>query len=532
MGVKQTFFPPCAKIRISRCNPGENTVTPLPSLSPQFLEAAKYALPLLGLLFIGLFAAFRAPRHDFWRGLVLAALFWTTLGAAYCYSHDGWTTRRYLNAYEFFHYYLGSKYAAELGYSDLYESALVALKETGRRDLPATVRDLKAGRPVGQKEALAKAETLKAKFSPARWEEFKGDVRFFRNSFRGAQGWNKMMNDKGYNPAPMWTLAGGTLANLVPTSSPRGMMALALIDVGLMITAAGCVVWAFGPRTAIFLAFVLFTQYVTSHTHMKASFMRMDWIMFLLIAACMIKKQHWKTAGFLLGWAACSRIFPIIFAFGIGAKLLLDLLIDRRINRQYLACLVTCGATILFFAFASWLYTSTAYWQEFLTKIADHNDDISPWRVGFKYVWLLSCRGSGAGSLAQMYTDWSTWYHAIQAGVLLLCIPLARRLEDFEAFCLGIVAVFFLVAPTYYYYIVVLVPALFFAAKLDSWPRAVGLGLILVEGMLAHYGHRVWDRTYPQFFSISVMMMVIVLYLALVAAFAPRASREGADSAQ
>ena len=502
-------------------NPGGNTV---PVLSAEILEAAKYALPTLGLLFVGLFVALRAPHFDFVRGLVLAALFWTTLGAGYCYSHDGWTTGRYLNSYEFFHYYLGSKYADELGYSDLYESALVALKESGRHDLPPTVRDLKAGRAIKTATVLAKSAELKAKFSPARWEEFKGDVRFFREKFRGSKGWTKMMNDKGYNPAPMWTLVGGTLANLVPTSSPRGMLALAGIDVALMSAAFLAVLWAFGLRAALFMAFVLFTQYVTSHTHMKASFMRTDWVMFLIIAACMIKKDHWKTAGFLLGWAACSRIFPAIFAFGIGAKLLLDLVLERRINRQYFVCLATFGITIVLFAFASWLYTSTAYWQEFLAKISDHNDDISAWRVGFKYVWLLSYKGGALGGfqLAQQYEDWINWYHAIQVGVLLLCIPLARRLENHEAFCLGIVPMFFLVAPTYYYYIVVLVPALFFVSKLDSVPRAIGLALILIEGMLAHYGHRVWDRTYEQFFTISVMMMVIVLYLALLAALTPR----------
>lgn len=493
----------------------------LPSLTPEQLEAAKYVLPLLGLLCVGLFVALRAPRFDFLRGMTLAALLGTTLAGGYCYSHDGWTTRRYLNAYEFFHYYLGSKYAKELGYSDLYESALIALKESGRKDLPPTVRDLAAARAVPSAQVLPKADQLKAKFSPERWEAFKQDVNFFRGSFRGTKGFNKMMNDKGYNPAPMWTMVGGTLSNLVPTSSPRGMMALALIDVGYMLLAAGCVFWAFGPRTTLLIALVLFTQYVTSHTHMKAAFMRMDWIMCLVMAACFLKKDYWKTAGFLLGWAACSRIFPAVFAFGIGAKLVLDLLLDRKLNRNALQCLVTFGATIVVFAAASWLYTGTAYWQDFLSKISDHNDDISAWRVGFKYVWLLSYKGAGlsGASLAQQYEDWINIYHAIQLGVLLLCIPLVRRLQDHEAFCLGMVPVFFLVAPTYYYYILILIPALYFAARLDQPAWAVGFALILIEGMLAHYGHRVWDRSFPQFFSISVMMMIIAVYMAVVAAW-------------
>ena len=37
-----------------------------------------------------------------------------------------WTRDRYVNGWEFFHYYLGSKYAPELGYTELYAAALVA----------------------------------------------------------------------------------------------------------------------------------------------------------------------------------------------------------------------------------------------------------------------------------------------------------------------------------------------------------------------------------------------------------------------
>ena len=53
----------------------------------------------------------------------------------------------HLNAYEFFHYYLGSKYAEELGYTRLYAAALIADDETGRKwDHPSKmIRNLETG---------------------------------------------------------------------------------------------------------------------------------------------------------------------------------------------------------------------------------------------------------------------------------------------------------------------------------------------------------------------------------------------------
>ena len=162
----------------------------------------------------------------------------------------------------------------------------------------------------------------------------------------------------------------------------------------------------------------------------------------------------------------------------------------------------------------SWLMTGTEYWREFLHKITEHNDEFSAWRIGFKYVWVTWSQGiAAAGSAFQTQGAQGTLFHAIQLGVLLVSIPLVRKLEPFEALCFGIVPAFFLVAATYYYYIMILVPALFFASKIDRWPRAIGLALIFLEGMIAHYGHHVWDRSLQQFFMISCMVMVIVVYL-------------------
>lgn len=477
-------------------------------------QAAMFVLPVVAIAMALAFPALRTARFDLARGMLLSLAMFVALAGGMCYWSSSWWSNRYLNSYEFFHYYVGAKYWKELGYTDLYKATNVALAEAGRKDLAPNVRDLKANKVVRTTEVLQQAAEEKAKFSPARWEEFKKDVSFFRGNFGGPTSWNKLMMDKGYNPPPMWTMIGGTLANWVPTSNYWGMQSLVMIDVLFMTIAAGFVCWVFGPRAMFFMVLVMSTQYVTSHWHMKGAFMRMDWVMGLIVAACCLKKEWWIPAGMLMGWAVCSRVFPAVFGFGLGAKWLLELVLDRRFNRGYFTCLVAMGTTIVVAAALSWLMTGTEYWREFLHKITEHNDEFSAWRIGFKYVWTTWQHGAFAGAGAMQANDQGlTLYHAIQLGVLLISIPLVRKLEPFEALCFGIVPAFFLVAATYYYYIMILVPALFFAAKLDRWPRAVGLTLIFLEGMIAHYGHHVWDRSLQQFFMISCMVMVIVVYM-------------------
>ena len=66
------------------------------------------------------------------RGMVLALLVASAAFSVVAYNnffafHYG----GYLNAYEFYHYYLGSKYSSEIGYFDLYGATVAADMESG-----------------------------------------------------------------------------------------------------------------------------------------------------------------------------------------------------------------------------------------------------------------------------------------------------------------------------------------------------------------------------------------------------------------
>ncbi|MEI8154683.1 MAG: hypothetical protein WCG92_24325, partial [Hyphomicrobiales bacterium] len=75
-----------------------------------------------------------------------------------------------------------------------------------------------------------KMAAVRARFSDARWQEFLKDIRFFKVEL-GASRWPGVLDDKGYNGTPYWSmLVGGFLSERVDTANRPGMVMLALLD--------------------------------------------------------------------------------------------------------------------------------------------------------------------------------------------------------------------------------------------------------------------------------------------------------------
>lgn len=383
----------------------------------------------------------------------------------------------YFNAYEFYHYYIGTKYAPEVGYSHMYNASLVADDETGARHKTGkqTIRDLSDGKHKNKDIFLKKSEEYKALFTPARWQEFLKDIRFFKAELTAGR-WNGMLSDKGYNGTPFWTMwVGGLLSENVDTGNRKGMLALALLDPLLITIAALCVWRAFGFRALLIMLIVIGTSYVMKYSHMKGAYLRTDFAMSLVIAVCMLKLNHYRTAGALMMYAAMSRVFPAVFFFAAGVKLVQSVVLHWRpsLRRLGWGCVlfvlltavfavglhtgapdgwmlnlaklvpwklvplldtlssdaalvfafelvasfaVAAGLTALFLfneapkcrpyvrLFSSALAvlvlfsaavladprTGVPYVEDFSKKIGRHLSDLSPWRVGYKYLFINS----------------------------------------------------------------------------------------------------------------------------------------------
>lgn len=465
----------------------------------------------------------RRPARTF-RGILAIALALVACLAIGNYTKFGkWPYGSYINGWEFYHYYMGSKYAPEIGYTNLYAATLVADVESGRKfsHKKKTIRNLESGRYVPAIKVLAENERYKALFSEKRWADFVRDIRYFKGKMVTSR-WNGTLRDKGYNATPVWGMTAGIFSNAVSTESAWGMTFLALLDPLLITAAMAGVWWAFGYRVALLMVIFMGTHMVMSHSHLKGAFLRTDWAMCLVLSVCMIKKGHFKTAGALTGYAALSRIFPAVFAFGIGAKLLCELVRTRSLDRRYTAYLISFAATIGLFVLASVCYhRGLGVWTEFAAKIGDHHGSFSPWRVGFKHIFIgaYKYREAGEGTLQGLFEARATLWWAIQVAMLGLCVFLVRNLEDYEAAAFSFVPVFFLVAPTYYYYIMLLVPFLFFAPSFEKPSSAIGLILMFLSSMVAYQFYSAYGRELPLFYALSMMALLVVIYMMAMSCF-------------
>lgn len=473
----------------------------------------RYLVPLSAILLmlVGLVCA----RRLLVRGLTLAGLVVVAALSLIDYTAVNIQDGEYFNEYEFFHYYLGARYSEEVGYFDLYNAVALADEQNGR---PAVdeVRDLRSNDILPISKLGARMQKARERFSGERWSAFSADVDFFRRQVSPGL-WGRMLTDKGYNATPVWTMVGEALAKAVPTSSSRGMLGLALVDVGLWALTLITLVVVFGLRPGLLVLIMLGTHYVMSHTHYKASFIRVDWICALLLAMAAARRRHPALAGALLAWSSLSRVFPVLFLFGPFVSLLHGRWTRGVWDRDQLRLLGAFGLSAGVLVVASVGATSLATWREFLVKIGEHASSYTAWRVGFRYVFALTWDGKGWGGLSvrAFYQEHGLLYGLVCLALILGCVALVPRVKaQWEQLVLGFFLVFLLTGPTYYYYAVLLVPTLWLASRHERWPAVALLSICLGGSMLANALMAPLDRSYGLFFAVSAAVFLQILGMA------------------
>jgi hypothetical protein len=248
--------------------------------------------------------------------------------------------REFYHRHDQFHYYLGAKFFPELGYDGLYKCALIAQDElgvvtytneaTGRQvklDMTKEARhpDRKLRNLSGDNllmpasEFFPHAEECTRRFSPERWAAFKEDVSFFRTqSDKGY--WEGMQKDHGYNPPPVWTLGGKFFAELFPPGERiLGFMwvqYLAMLDILYLGGMFVALYWAFGWRVFAVAAVFWGCQSSAPYLWTGGAFLRQDWLFYLVLSTCLLRKRYFALAGASLVYSGLLRIFPGIVALG------------------------------------------------------------------------------------------------------------------------------------------------------------------------------------------------------------------------
>jgi hypothetical protein len=414
------------------------------------------------------------PLHRRLRTRLLAVL---GLLAALTYVNFGaFHFNNFIHAHEWTHYYLGSKYFPELSYERLYECISTADVEAGlRRQVELRpITNLRTNVLEKTDDVLAHPERCKDHFTPARWDAFKRDVGFFRGRI-SPRGWDDVQLDHGYNATPLWNAIGARLASL-SAANPVQLYLLALLDPLFLLATIAVIGWAFGWRTLAAALLVFATNFPSRFYWNGGSFLRWDWLFFLVAGICCLKRSRPALAGAALAMAAGLRIFPVFVLVGPALAALWQLWQWRRHGRRPAAestrlqirfWTSTALTGALLFAISLAGSGGPAAYRRFAVNTAKHQATPLVNDMGLRTV--VAWRPSEVGRLLKddRLTDpWQTWkaarlrawhqalplYLLLVAGFVMLVGLAARHQPLWVTAALGAAIIPFGVELTSYYY--------------------------------------------------------------------------------
>jgi hypothetical protein len=390
-------------------------------------------------------------------GLVVAS------GCAW--TNFGYFSGHFVHHHDVFHYYLGSKYAKEIGYSNLYRCAALAEAEDNG---PASVaqrliRDLAIkGRQPGH-ELLTRPELCKDAFREDRWQNFKRDVAFFR-SLMPDYVWEAVFVDHGYNPPPLWTAIGRPLT-VGGALTHRRLLLLTLIDPLLYAAALAALAWAFGLATCALAAVVWATGMPWDVTWVGGGFARTPWFLGLVASIALAKKHKYAASGAALAFSSLLRIFPILLATGPLFAMLGRWGRPAVVHWRFVLGGVLAGVLLLV---GSAVVVGPASYRDFVSHIHRHDQKVGTNEMGL--ATLLAWHPDRTAikthdfALAEPADPWAAAKEEtlrerapIRLAVVLIVVAglwiAARRLETWKLLCLGIVLTGVAIELSGYYFV-------------------------------------------------------------------------------
>jgi hypothetical protein len=410
--------------------------------------------------------------------------------AAYFHFSDLPGTRRY-HGWEMFHYYVGAKYAPELGYTRLYQCAAVAEADLGsaRQIEPRMLRDLRDDTLVSGQAVLADASRCRSRFTLGRWEAFRSDIAWFRSASGGKQVWEAMQQDHGYNPSPVWTLVGRPLASISPLSH-LSLRRIAMLDLALTAAIVGLLWWGFGWRVMAVGVVFWGTQAAAEMPWTGGGFLRMDWLLLCVASIALLRRRHYFWAGAALGYAALIRVFPLLLWSGPLVIGTVAWLRTRRLP-PWLWRMVAGGAlAAAVLVPASVGVAGPGAWSDFAdhtrmhaqTPIANHMSLRTLFAAASDREIARAAAGSSdpwtAARRAELAEHRLLYWIAAAALVAAFVAVVGRLRTPWLGLGLGVALIVALTDPSCYYYVVFLV-----AAPLCRARRSLEMALVGLAGV-------------------------------------------------
>ena len=327
----------------------------------------------------GIAAMLARPRQRRIRDGLLVTL--ALLSVFAYFNFGGYHLPGFPQKHDTFHYFVGSKYFPELGYTRLYHCAALAEVEAGfePRVQLRHQRDLQSNALIAGAVALKRAEECRRRFSPARWESFARDVGYFANA-HSVDNWHRILRDHGFNASPLWIALGGSIAEPLPAvastighgDSLFGGL-LPLLDLALLVIGAVAVWWAFGWRFACFAVVVFGCNPLSEFLWVGGAFLRQPWFVALVWGICLLRKKWWVSGGVLLATAALLRLFPVLCLLPVAMLILLAWWQRRQVPRAGLRVVFGAAlATVVLLPCSVWVVGVPDAWAQFLHNTLKH----------------------------------------------------------------------------------------------------------------------------------------------------------------
>jgi hypothetical protein len=403
---------------------------------------------------------------------------------------------------EMFHYYLGSKYFAELGHFELYNAVIVADEEQGGAlaGLPFYT-DLRTYQNAPREAALARSQTIRSLFTADRWRSFKNDVAYFEEltEFPRKPALYFLLMDHGYNGSPVSTLVLGTLTNLVPV---RQLALLATLDVLLVGVMIALVFRTYGLQLGGLFAVYFFANALNDHDYISGGLLRYDWLLCIVAAVCLLEKRRYGASAFFLTLATMTRVFPVVLFYGLGVAALREYRVTRAVNAGCARFALSAGATALalFLLPAAALGSVFEPWQEFAAKSALHDDGVYVNHLGLRGMLLFEPSHLSLDAFVEAYKDAPTsdivrhwqdvkerefqekkpvlWLCALLALAGLAAVIWRRKERAAQALVWPLMLVYVTSYPSHYYYAFLCVFVLLFFGRANTLSALVPLCLL------------------------------------------------------
>jgi hypothetical protein len=266
--------------------------------------------------------------------------------------------------------------------------------------------------------------------------------------------------------------------------------------------------WAFGWRVFSVAAIYFGCQAAAEYMWTGGAFLRQDWLFWLVVSACFVRKRHFALAGAAFAYATLLRVFPGVLVIGWAVVMIAHFWKHKRIAPHH-ARLVLGGvsATVLLVSISIAVAGASAY-PEFYEHIQVHKHTPLTNNMGLETVLSQSYAGRMAFTWNPKAVDpcqrWEEMrrdrmrafrplHVVLVLGLLVGFVAVVRRVKSlWTAQALALSVVIAVVELTCYYYSMFLLAALLSRHRrgIEQWVLAVaGISqLIAVNRFFAsHY---------------------------------------------